>query len=92
MGRFLKEDFNWTVDRTQRWTEWRENLRSPLSVIEIYFIHNISAPDIVFSTYNNISPPNCAIIFHFALNTRNTSRLSLSELWAIYVAATVLDK
>ena len=20
-GRFVKEDFNWTVDRTQRWTE-----------------------------------------------------------------------
>ena len=43
-----------------------------LCIIEIYFIHNISAPDIVFSTYNNISRPNCAIILHFALNTRNT--------------------
>ena len=55
---------NWSVDRTGK------TFSLSVSVIEIYLIHNISAPDIVFSTYNNISPPNCAIILHFALNTK----------------------
>ena len=54
---------NWSVDRTGK------TFSLSVSVIEIYLIHNISAPDIVFSSYHNISPPNCAIILHFALNT-----------------------
>ena len=66
---------NWSVDRTGK------TFSLSVSVIEIYLIHNISAPDIVFSTYNNISPPNCAIILHFALNFRRTVEASTLTGW-----------